>query len=106
VPQTSPSATRQALHSGPKLREEGIKWWGWHAFRRGLATNLHRLGVPDKAIQAILRHANISTTLNNYVKSVPSDAVTAMRSLEQVCTKYAPNFGGGESYGPQVAENK
>ena len=43
-----------------------MKWWGWHAFRRGLATNLHRLGVPDKTIQAILRHANISTTLNNY----------------------------------------
>ena len=24
---------------------------GWHAFRRGLATNLHRLGVQDKIIQ-------------------------------------------------------
>jgi hypothetical protein len=24
------------------------EWHGWHAFRRGLATNLHALGVDDK----------------------------------------------------------
>lgn len=90
----------------PRLQKEGIKWSGWHAFRRGLASNLHRLGVPDKAIQAILRHANISTTLNNYVKSVPADAIAAMRSLEEVCTKYAPNFGDNENHEPQVAENR
>lgn len=33
------------------------EWHGWHAFRRGLATNLHALGVDDKTIQAILRHS-------------------------------------------------
>jgi integrase len=32
----------------PVLRKAGISWHGWHAFRRGLATNLHRLGVQDK----------------------------------------------------------
>src|SRR5207244_6819113 len=46
----------------PALREAGIEWHGWHAFRRGLATNLYRLGVPEKTIQAILRHSNLSTT--------------------------------------------
>jgi integrase len=45
-------------------------WHGWHAFRRGLATNLHGLGVDDKTIQAILRHSNIGLTMNVYVKSV------------------------------------
>ena len=30
------------------------EWHGWRAFRRGLATNLHRLGAPDKTIQAAL----------------------------------------------------
>jgi integrase len=74
----------------PKLEEEGIKWSGWHAFRRGLATNLHRLGVPDKTIQSILRHSNLLTTMNAYVKSVPPDAVAAMRALEAKCTSYAP----------------
>jgi hypothetical protein len=41
----------------PALEAEKIPWYGWHAFRRGLATNLHRLGVSDKVIQQILRHA-------------------------------------------------
>ena len=39
-------------------------WHGWHAFRRGLATNLHALGVDDKTIQAILRHSNVGLTIN------------------------------------------
>src|SRR5271157_1762599 len=30
------------------------EWHGWHAARRGLGTNLYRLGVPEKTIQAIL----------------------------------------------------
>jgi integrase len=74
----------------PKFEERGIPWHGWHAFRRGLATNLHRLGVPDKTIQAILRHSNLSTTMNSYVKSVPADASAAMKKLEAICTQYAP----------------
>ena len=75
----------------PKLKEAGFEWHGWHAFRRGLATNLYQLGVPDKTIQAILRHSNLSTTMNSYVKSVPADAVAAMRALEAICTSYAPH---------------
>jgi integrase len=62
-------------------------WYGWHAFRRGLATNLYRLGVSDKTIQAILRHSNLSTTMNVYVKSVDADSVAAMKKLEGVLTQ-------------------
>jgi len=29
----------------PALDEAKIEWHGWHAFRRGLPTNLHTLGV-------------------------------------------------------------
>ncbi len=58
-------------------------WRGRHAFRRGLATNLYRLGVPEKTIQAILRHANVSTTNTYYIKSVPEDSVKAMKALEK-----------------------
>ncbi len=60
-----------------------VVWYGWHAFRRGLATNLYRLGVSDKTIQAILRHSNLSTTMNVYVKSVDVDSATAMKRLEK-----------------------
>ena len=35
------------------------EWKGWHAFRRGLATNLHDLGVDDHTIKAILRHSSV-----------------------------------------------
>jgi integrase len=53
----------------PALEAEKIPWYGWHAFRHGLATNLHRLGVSDKVIQQILRHANVTTTINIYVEN-------------------------------------
>jgi hypothetical protein len=39
------------------LAKANLCWHGWHAFRRGLATNLHWLGVSDKVILQILRHA-------------------------------------------------
>src|SRR5579864_8372781 len=68
----------------PALTKSGMAWHGWHAFRRGLATNLYRLGVKDKVIQAILRHSNLSTTMNVYVKSVSLDAKAAMQSLGKI----------------------
>jgi hypothetical protein len=52
-------------------------------FRRGLGTNLYRIGAPDKTIQAILRHSNVSTTLSFYVKPVAEDAQAAMQKLEK-----------------------
>jgi integrase len=68
------------------------QWHGWHAFRRGLATNLHRLGVDDKTIQAILRHSNLATTMNIYVKTVSADSVAAMNALDSflTCANRAP----------------
>jgi integrase len=65
----------------PKLKKNEIQWHGWHAFRRGLGTILYRIGTPDKTIQAILRHSNVSTTLDFYIKPVAADSETAMRKL-------------------------
>jgi integrase len=69
----------------PAFKTAKLPWYGWHAFRRGLATNLNRLGVPDKVIQQILRHANVTTTMNIYVKMVSQDATAAMKTLEANC---------------------
>jgi integrase len=66
----------------PTLEKAGIEWHGWHAFRRGLATNLHRLGVQDKVIQAILRHANVNVTQRCYIKTSDPEVVSAMQKLE------------------------
>jgi hypothetical protein len=40
--------------------------------------------VKDKAIQAILRHSNLSTTMNAYAKSVSLNDAAAMRILEAI----------------------
>lgn len=66
----------------PIFKANGLKWKGWHAYRRGLATNLHELGVPDIVIQAILRHEDIRTTQRSYIKTVPRVVTAAMKQLE------------------------
>jgi integrase len=58
-------------------------WHGWHAARRGVATNLNHLGITDKVIQWILRHSNVNVTLQHYVKAMDEDVVSAMAKFEQ-----------------------
>jgi integrase len=67
----------------PTLALHGLTWHGWHAARRGLATNLHRLGVQDRIIQRILRHSSIAVTMRSYVKAVNADTMAAMTKLEE-----------------------
>lgn len=81
-------------HIRPVLKEHGIPWHGWHAFRRGLATNLHELGVADIVIQAILRHSDVAVTRSAYIKRNGVDARSqdAMHQLEvAVCNQRATN---------------
>jgi integrase len=63
------------------LAKSGIRWKGWHGFRRGLASNLNQLGVDDSVIQAILRHSNVATTQKHYIKTTTPQAEAAMRRL-------------------------
>jgi len=74
----------------PLVTKAGMRWHGWHAFRRGLATNLHRLGVSDKIIQRILRHANVAVTQNCDIKTADSEVGAAMQHFER-SLEYAPN---------------
>lgn len=71
-----------AYHLVPVLSTLGIPWHGWHGFRRGLATNLHDLGVDDQTIQSILRHSNVRITQDSYIRSLPKQAVEGMAKLE------------------------
>jgi hypothetical protein len=48
-------------------------------------------GVPDKVIQAILRHSNVSVTLGYYVKPQTPDVIAAMDKFEAEIA--AHNFG-------------
>jgi integrase len=82
------------------LKYSGVTWHGWHACRRGLATNLHALGVPDIVIQAILRHSNVSVTRESYIKrdGVDPQSQAAMKALEAlVCNQNATGAAGEDS---------
>jgi len=64
------------------LQKAGIEWEGWHGFRRGLATNLERIGVRDAIAAMVLRHSNDRVTRKHYIK--PSiEAIRAMRRLSE-----------------------
>jgi integrase len=75
----------------PLITKAGVRWHGWHAFRRGLATNLHQLGVSHKTIQTILRHSDPGVTQRCYIKTVDCEVTSAMRQLER-SLGYAPNM--------------
>jgi integrase len=59
-----------------------IEWKGWHAYRRGLATNLRSVGVDAKVAQAILRHSSVALTLNIYTQVPDEDARQALQKIE------------------------
>ena len=89
----------------PKLKKSGYNGWtGWHAFRRGLATNLYELGVDERTIQAILRHADLTTTRRHYIKKniVPAASRKAMKQLESVFTKMRTASQGAKKLGTNV----
>ena len=62
------------------VEKSGIKNTGiahFHRFRHSFASNLLRIGRNIKAVQTLMRHENITLTLNTYGHLLPSD-------LEQV----------------------
>jgi len=71
----------------PTLEAHGLQWKGWHAYRRGLATNLKLLGVDALVIQAILRHENVATTQRSYIKIPRPEVVGAMQRLSEAVVK-------------------
>ena len=66
-----------------KLDQAFPKWRRWHGARRGLGTNLYALGIREKVIQDILRHANVTTTSTYYIKTDPAQVSDAMEKLQQ-----------------------
>jgi hypothetical protein len=31
----------------------GLEWYGWHGFKRGIASNLYELGADEKIVQRV-----------------------------------------------------
>jgi integrase len=78
-----------------KTRNAGVSWHGWQGFRRGLASNLNRLGVDDSVIQRILRHSTVVNTQNHYIKTASPDAIAAMKqfSAALLCSRWVKAKG-------------
>jgi hypothetical protein len=78
----------------PALEKAEIEWRGYHAFRRGLATNLRALGVDDLTIMEILRHSDVSVTRGSYIKRVNEKSVEAMDRFEAELRKPVQSVKG------------
>jgi Phage integrase family len=66
----------------PLVKSIGLDWYGWHGFRRGIASNLYELGADEKVVQRILRHAKPHVTKERYIKAFDPAVLAAMRKLE------------------------
>lgn len=66
----------------PVVKAIGLPWYGWHGFRRGIASNLYELGANEKIVQRILRHANPHVTKERYIKAFDPAVLDVMRRLQ------------------------
>jgi hypothetical protein len=62
--------------------------------------------VPEKTIQAILRHANVSTTNTYYIKSAADDTRAAMAKLESLVIGNEPATEEAENNQTSASDNE
>jgi integrase len=78
-------AMRGQQRCGNALREIGTKAGtgpiGWHVLRHTFATTLVAAGVNLRAVQDLMGHANLSTTMR-YAHLLPDSRATALRALD------------------------
>ncbi len=83
----------------PAVEASGLPWYGWHGFRRGIASNLYELGANEKIVQRVLRHAKPHVTKDRYIKAFDPAVLEAMQRMQAVVE------GLGKRVGQQVASN-
>jgi hypothetical protein len=67
----------------PALEKRNIAWYGWYAMRRGIG----RLATSEEsalAAKGFLRHANVATTEQFYVKDLPEDTQRAVQKIDEL----------------------
>jgi integrase len=65
----------------PSLCKAKIEWRGWYAFRRGIATLATTVDSP-LAAKGLLRHRNLATTQQHYIKDVPEETLRAITKID------------------------
>jgi len=71
---------RRVIHRA--LEVTHLPWYGWHAFRRGLASNLYAMGAQDKVVQRILRHSKPHVTRERYIKVFDRTLLEAVEKVQ------------------------
>jgi integrase len=69
----------------PAAKKKNVEWHGLHAFRRGLASVLHDLEIPELTISHILRHSiksSKSVAAKHYIKPSPEKMRQALEKVE------------------------
>jgi len=73
----------------PILLAAGLKWHGWYALRRGIATLVNPVEKDAMAAKGLLRHTSVIITQKHYIKEVPETTRKAMEKIETLCTHRA-----------------
>jgi Phage integrase family len=74
-------------HLEPEAKEVGIVgYFGWHTFRHTYATLLKGNGEDVKVVQELMRHANISVTLNVYAQAITQTKRDAQSRVVSCCS--------------------
>ena len=74
-------------HIRPAAKRAGItKRIGWHTLRHTFGTLLKSNGEDVATVQSLMRHANVSVTMDRYVQAVTPAKRNAQRTLIQQLT--------------------
>lgn len=75
-------------------RSSCMKWHGWYALRRWIATLVNSVKKDAMAANGLLRHASVTTAQKHYIKEVPELTLKSMEKVEALCTDRATAEGG------------
>ena len=75
------SSSMEEINGKRRMVVTDQRTFGFHALRHSLATFLVSNNVDPKTVQAMLRHANVSTTLQLYAKTVDSKRLKAQEQV-------------------------
>jgi integrase len=64
---------------------------GWHTLRHTFGTPLKAHGEDVATVQALMRHANVSVTMNTYVQALTPAKRKAQRGILEQIREVAPD---------------
>ncbi len=67
----------------PAFQAKNLKWHGYYAYRRGLASLIKAATKDSLAAMGALRHSDVSTTEAYYIKAVSENTPAAIQAVEQ-----------------------